>query len=51
MRKIHLILRVRPLSWFFRKDWYATRTLEYTDGEIGHVLDIGAITIGWREQK
>jgi len=44
-----LVFRVRPLSWFFRKNWYAIRKGKYPmSTERYHLVDIGAVTIGWR---
>ncbi len=47
----HCVLCFRPLSWFFRRDWYAVRCVSGVDG-IGKtwLIDIGAITLGWRDK-
>lgn len=42
-------IRLRPLSFFFRKDWYCNRLKVDLDSEIirnySVLLDLGAITI------
>jgi len=46
------ILRLRPFKWFFNLNWYAIRCGEYPGGgEAYHLLDLGAITIGWSNKS
>ena len=43
------VFRVRPLSWFFRRNWYALRWNQNGcfHGERLYLVDAGAITFGW----
>ena len=55
MRKMiwRFVFCMRPFSWFFRRNWYATcrwNTRGAFDGEKLYLLDIGAITIGFSHQ-
>lgn len=44
------ILRFRPFNYFFRKVWYTVRTGRYPgSSEKYYLIDIGAITVGWRK--
>ena len=45
---MRLILRFRPFSWFFRKDWYSLKRWGMNDSnnESLYLVDIGAITFG-----
>ena len=47
------VLRFRPFSWFFRKNWYSIGRWNVKgtfEGETLYLLDIGAITIGISHQ-
>jgi len=43
---MRFIICMRPLKWFLRRDWYSVRRYN-SEGEEEHLLDLGALTIGW----
>lgn len=49
----NIILRFRPFKWFFYRDWYSKRwgIKGVVDNETLYMIDIGAVTIGWRSYK
>lgn len=52
--KIEFIFHLRPIKWFLRKDWYSLYRWKHpfdyglSHNATGRVIDIGAITIGYR---
>lgn len=50
---MRIILHMRPLKFFLRRNWYGIRAGKAWDinGNSAYMLDIGAITIGIRTEK
>ena len=43
-----VVFHVRPLKFFFYRNWYGVRTGDMWDNM--KLYDIGAITFGWKEK-